>query len=184
MVKDILQRVGFGAVAVILAAFAGGIAFVALAYGLFALLAGLVSSAGAAAITALVFALVAAGLAILVPKVAPKKADVAALKPKLDQRTLAVATEVGVAALGIVGDLLVTRRLKRQAKARRFDPKTERIVRIEDGPAPDRREAELRKSRKREEKALKARKRAEKNRHRAEKKLRAVRLKQLIPHHH
>jgi hypothetical protein len=178
MFKDVLQRLGFGAVAVILAAFAGGIAFVALAYGLFALLESHLSPAAAAAITALVFALVAAGLAVLVPTAAPKKADVAALKPKLDQRTIALATEAGVAALGIMGDMMVARRLKRQDKARRINPKTERIVRIDE---PDPREAELRKARQREEKALKARKRAEKSRQRAEKKLRDVRLKSLTP---
>jgi hypothetical protein len=184
MFKDILQRLGLGAVAVILAAFAGGIAFVALAYGLFALLESRLSPAAAAAITAGVFAVVAAGLAVLVPTVAPKKADIATLKPKLDQRTIALATEAGVAALGIMGDMMISRRLKRQDKARRIDSKAERIVRIDERVRPDPREAELHKARRREEKALKARKRAEKSRHRAEKKLRAVRIKQLTPHHH
>jgi hypothetical protein len=184
MFKDILQRTGMGAVAVILAAFAGGIAFVALAYGLFALLETRLSPVGAAAITAGVFAVVAAGLALLVPRVAPTKAHVATLKPKLDDRTLALATEAGVAALGIMGDMLISRRLKRAEKARRNPPRTERVVRIDDRPLPDPREAELRKARQREEKALKARKRAEKSRQRAEKKLRAVRLKSLTPHKH
>jgi hypothetical protein len=185
MFKDVLQRLGMGAVAVILAAFAGGIAFVALAYGLFALLESHLSPAAAAAITAGVFAVVAAALAVLVPTVAPKKADVATLKPKLDQRTIALATEAGVAALGIMGDLMISRRLKRAEKARRRRPATtERVVRIDERPTPDPREVELRKARQREEKALKARKRAEKSRQRAEKKLRAVRLKSLTPHHH
>ncbi len=182
MFKELLQRLGFGAVAVILAAFAGGIAFVAVAYGLFAVLEHYLSVAASAAITAAVFALVAAGLAVLVPTVAPKKADVVVLKPKLDQRTLALASEAGVAALGIMGDMLIGRRLKRAEKARRNPPRVERVVRVDDRPDP--REAELRKSRQREEKALKARKRADKSRHRAEKKLRAVRLKSLTPHHH
>ena len=184
MFKDILQRLGLGAVAVILAAFAGGIAFVALAYALFALLEIRLSPAAAAAITALVFAAVAGALAVLVPKVAPTKADVAVLKPKLDQRTIALASEAGVAALGILGDVMISRRLKRAEKARRKPARVERVVRVEERPAPDPREAELRKARLREEKALKARKRAEKSRQRAEKKLRAVRLKSLTPHHH
>lgn len=182
MFKDILQRLGFGAVAVILAAFAGGIAFVALAYALFALLELRLTPAAAAAITAGVFAVVAAGLAFLLPQAAPTKVDVAALKPKLDQRTLALASEVGVAALGIVGDMMVSRRLKRADKTRRAPRVVERVVRVDDRVAPDSREAELRKARRREDKALKARARAEKSRHKAEKKLRSVRLKQLKPH--
>ena len=184
MFKDFLRKAGLGAVAVILAAFAGGIAFVALAYGLFALLESRLSPAAAAAITAGVFAVVAAGLALLVPKAAPTKAHVATLKPKLDDRTIALASEAGVAVLGILGDLMISRRVKRAEKARRRPPPIERVVRVDERVAPDPREAELRKARQREEKALKARKRAEKSRHRAEKKLRAVRLKQLTPHHH
>ena len=185
MFKDILQRFGFGAVAVILAAFAGGIAFIALAYGLFALLEIRFSPAAAAAITAGVFAVVAAGLALLVPKAAPKKADIAVLKPKLDQRTIALASEAGVAALGILGDLMISRRVKRQENARRKPVRVvERVVKVDDRIPPDPREVELRKARQREEKALKARKRAEKSRQKAEKKLRTVRLKQLTPHRH
>ena len=185
MFKDLLQRVGFGAVAVILAAFAGGIAFVAAAYALFAFLEVRLSPAGAGAITAVVFAVVAAGLAFLLPKAAPQKADVAALKPKLDQRTIAFASEAGVAVLGVLGDLLISRRLKRAAKPPRKAPKVlERVVTVDPRLPPDPRELELRKARQREEKALKARKRAEKSRQRAEKKLRAVRLKQFVPHRH
>ncbi len=183
MIKDVLQKLGAGAAAIILAAFSGGIAFVALAYALFALLERW-SVAGASAITALVFAVIAAALAFLVPRLAPKKRELAALKPKLDQRTLATATEAGIAALGLASDFMLSRRLKRQDKALRISPRTERIVRVDDRIAPDPREAELLKARRREEKALKARKRADKSRQRAEKKLRAVRLKQLTPHHH
>jgi hypothetical protein len=185
MFKDLLQRLGFGAIAVVLAAFAGGIAFVAVAYALFAFLETRLSPAGAGAITAAVFAVVAAGLAFLLPTAAPKKADIAAMKPKLDQRTVAFATEAGVAVLGILGDLLISRRLKRQSRPRRKAPKVvERVVRVDDRVATDPREAELRKARQREEKALAARRRAEKSRQKAEKKLRSVRLKQLNPKRH
>ena len=111
-----MQRLGAGAAAVILAAFAGGVTFVALAFAIFALLQRYVSTAGAAALTALVFALVCAALALLVPKVAPKKQEIVAVRPKLDPATMRMATEVGVAALGIVGDIALSRRLKREEK--------------------------------------------------------------------
>jgi hypothetical protein len=83
-----------------------------------------------------------------------------------------------------MGDMMISRRLKRAEKIRRNPPRVERVVRVDDRVAPDPREVELRKARQREEKALKARKRAEKSRQKAEKKLRAVRLKQFTPHHH
>ena len=183
MIKELLQRLGAGAAAVILAAFAGGIAFVALAYALFAVLQRYVSPAGAAAITAGVFALVAAGIAVVIPKVAPTKRELATFKPKLDQRTLAIATEAGVAALGLAGDFLLAQRLKRREKTVIVRRKAEPVVVVErDGPDP--REAALIKARRREEKALKAKVRAEKSRQRAEKKLRGLRLKRLTPHIH
>jgi hypothetical protein len=116
MIKDSLQRLGAGLAAIILAAFAGGVAFVALAYALFALLQRYVSTAGASAITAGVFALVAAALALLVPKTAPRKKELVAARPKLDPATMRLATEAGVAALGLVGDIALSRRLKREEK--------------------------------------------------------------------
>ena len=116
MIKDILQRLGAGAAAVILAAFAGGVTFVALAYALFALLERYVSTAGAAAITAAVFAMVSAALALLIPKATPTKEIVVAVRPRLDPATMRLATEAGIAALGLVGDIALNRRLKREEK--------------------------------------------------------------------
>lgn len=116
MISNLLQRLGAGTLAVILAAFAGGITFVALAYALFALLERYVSPAGAAAITAAAFAMVSAALALLIPRAAPKKAELVALRPKLDPTTMRLATEAGIAALGIVGDFALSRRLKREEK--------------------------------------------------------------------
>lgn len=116
MMNNLLQRLGAGTAAVILAAFAGGVAFVALAYALFALLERYVSAAGAAGITAAAFALVSVALAVLVPQAAPKKAELLALKPKLDPTTMRLVTEAGIAALGIVGDFALSRRLKREEK--------------------------------------------------------------------
>jgi hypothetical protein len=142
MFKDVLQRLGMGAVAVILAAFAGGIAFVALAYGLFALLESHLSPAAAAAITAGVFAVVAAALAVLVPTVAPKKADVATLKPKLDQRTIALATEArsprsraaqGASARGEGAQGAQARREKPPARREETSSRTPQVV---DPPPP------------------------------------------------
>ena len=111
-----MQRLGAGAAAVILAAFAGGMTFVALAFAIFAALERYVSTAGAAGLTALVFAIVSAGLALLIPRVAPKKHEIVAVRPKLDPAAVRLATEVGVAVLGIAGDVALSRRLKREEK--------------------------------------------------------------------
>ena len=116
MIKELLKRLGTGAAAVILAAVSGGITFVALAYALFALLERYVSPAGAAAITAVAFAAVTAALAVFVPKTAPKKQEIVAVRPRLDPATMRLATEAGVAALGLVGDFAMNQRLKREDK--------------------------------------------------------------------
>ncbi len=176
MISDLLKRLGSGAVAVILAAFAGGIAFVALAYALFALLERSVGAAGAGAITAVVFAVVTAALALLVPKVAPKKAQVVEVRPKVDPNTVRLATEMGVALLGIVGDLAFSRRQRRQVYRSRD--------RYDSPPPPSRderqaakRARELARAHRKEQRALKAK-------HRAEKKLRSERLKSVTEHFH
>lgn len=116
MLKAMLQRLGASVAAVILAAFAGGITFVALAFAIFALLERYVSTAGAAGLTALVFAIVSAVLALAIPRVAPKKHELVAIRPKLDPAAMRLATEVGVSLLGIVGDIALSRRLKREEK--------------------------------------------------------------------
>ena len=116
MLKAMLQRLGASVAAVILAAFAGGITFVALAFAIFALLECYVSTAGAAGLTALVFAIVSAVLALAIPRVAPKKHELVAMRPKLDPAAMRLATEVGVSMLGVVGDIALSRRLKREEK--------------------------------------------------------------------
>ncbi len=116
MIKTLMQQLGAGVAAIILAAFAGGIAFVALAFALFALLQTWVTTAGAAAITAAIFAFITAALAILVPKAAPKKRDLVVARPKMDPATVRLATEAGVAALAMIGDVALSRRLKREEK--------------------------------------------------------------------
>lgn len=172
MISDLMRKLGAGAAAVILAAFAGGIAFIALAYALFALLERFIGPAGAGAITAVVFALVTAALALLVPKVAPKKAEVVEARPKLDPNTLRLGTEMGVALLGIIGDLAFSHRQKREARVYRSrdlyesaPPTTSR-----DDRKAARRARELARAHRKEQRALKAK-------HRAERKLRAERLK-------
>lgn len=171
MISELMRKLGAGAAAVILAAFAGGIMFIALAYALFALLERFIGPAGAGAITAVVFAVVTAGLAFMVPKVAPKKTEVVEARPKLDPNTLRLGTEMGVALLGIVGDLAFNHRQKREARVYR----SRELYDAPPPPSRDERKAakrarELARAHRKEQRALKAK-------HRAERKLRAERLK-------
>ena len=128
------------------------------------------ASPGAAAITAVVFAAVTAALVAFVPKSAPKKAELVEARPKFDQNTMKLATEAGVALLGIVGDLTLTHRLRREDKALRTRAKLEAL------PPATLRQAKkddaLLRARRKEQKALKAK-------HKAEKKLRSARLRRI-----
>lgn len=118
MLKDVLRKAGAGAAAVILAAFAGGVAFVAAGFALFAVLERVVSIAGAAALTALAFAIVTAVIAFLAPALGPRRRHLTAVKPKMDADTVRLASEAGMILLGLAGDLALSHRLKREERSR------------------------------------------------------------------
>ncbi len=117
MLGDLARRLGAGLVAAVMIAVAAGIVLVAAAFAVYAALKLAVSPAAASALTALVFAVVTGLLALLGPRLAgagPKRAPAT----HRDPAALRTASEVAVAVLGIVGDMALSRRLKRQEKAR------------------------------------------------------------------
>ena len=117
MLKDLARRLGAGLVAAIMTAVAAGIVLVAAAFATYAALKLAVSPAAASALTALTFAVVAGLIAVLAPKVIRGK-PTPGRKVQVDPDTMRTAAEVGIAVLGIIGDMALTRRLKRQDKAR------------------------------------------------------------------
>ena len=118
MLKDLARRLGAGLVAAVMMAVAAGIVLVAAAFALYAAMKLLVSPAAASAVTALAFAVIAGVIAVLAPRLIKGKATPAAPKTRIDPDALRTASEVGVAVLGIVGDMAFSRRLKRQELAR------------------------------------------------------------------
>ena len=123
MLKDLGRRLGAGLVAAVMIAAAAAITLVALSFAAYAGLKTVVSPAAASALTALMFAAVAGLIAIVAPKViagklkATSHAGQHARKP-LDPALMKTAGEVGVAVLGVVADLALSHRLKRQQRAR------------------------------------------------------------------
>ncbi|MBV8593812.1 MAG: hypothetical protein JOZ27_05895 [Caulobacteraceae bacterium] len=123
MLKDLAKRAGLGAASAVMASTAAAIALVALAFCLYALLKLVVAPAGAAGITALVFAALAGLFAFTAPKLTkaakPTREEVAAVRPRVDPETLRLAAEAGVAVLGAAADMALSRRLKREEKVRK-----------------------------------------------------------------
>ena len=118
MRKDLARRLGAGLVAAVMMAFAAGIVLVAAAFALYAAMKLVVSPAAASGVTALVFAVIAGLIAALAPRLITGKAAAPVHKAKLDPAMLRTASELGVAILSIVGDMALSRRLKRQEQAR------------------------------------------------------------------
>ena len=121
MLKDLGRRLSAGLVAAVMIAVAAGITLVALSFAAYAGLKTVVSPAAASALTALIFAAVAGLIAVVAPKVIagdPKVADQTFSRKPLDPALMRTAGEVGVAVLGVIADLALSRRLKRQQKAR------------------------------------------------------------------
>ena len=122
MLKDLGQRLGAGVVAAVLVAVAAGIALVAAAFGTYAGLKTVVSPAAASALTALIFAAVAGLVTVLAPKAIAGKpkpgAHPAPAHRPVDPGLMRMAGEAGVAALGLAADLALSRRMKRQQRAR------------------------------------------------------------------
>ena len=122
MLKNLGRRLSAGLVAAVMAAVAAGITLVAAAFAAYAGLKMVVSPASASALTALVFAAVAGLVAVIAPKAiagdtkAPHPAE--PRHKALDPAMMGAVGEVGVAVLGVVADLALSHRLKRQQKAR------------------------------------------------------------------
>lgn len=124
MLKDLGRRLGAGLVAAVMIAVAAGITLVAAAFGAYAGLKMVVTPAAASALTALIFAVVAGLVAVLAPRAIagkPKPQRAASHEhalARIDPALLRTAGEVGVALLGVVADMALSHRLKRQEKAR------------------------------------------------------------------
>ncbi len=73
MLKQPLQRVIFEVVGIVALAFVAGVAVISAAYGLYALLRTFLSAAASAGLTALSASVLAAGLAVVLIKLAKKK---------------------------------------------------------------------------------------------------------------
>jgi hypothetical protein len=102
-------RVAAHAVSTTLVAVAGGITLVAVAYAIFATLRGPLSPAGASAVTAFIFALITAALAVLGPKIikaraAAAEARAAAARPAIDPAALRTGIEVGFAVITTIAN--------------------------------------------------------------------------------
>ena len=115
MLQDIARRIGLGIVAAILIGVGAGTTLVAIAFALYAALKPLVGPAGASGLTALAAAaLTGLGGVILLGMI---KAPKAAAHPQREPLHRGMLAELGVLALGIVGDLAAGRRAKREQKA-------------------------------------------------------------------
>ena len=122
MLKHLGRRLSAGLVAAVMTAVAAGVTLVAAAFAAYAGLKLVVSPAAASALTALAFAAIVGLIAVVAPKVLAggEKTDHPA-EPRhkpLDPALMKTAGEVGVAVLGMVADLALSHRLKRQQKAR------------------------------------------------------------------
>lgn len=120
MLNDLAKRLGAGLVSAVMIAVAAGITLVAAAFAAYAGFKTMVGPAAASALTALVFAAVAGLVAVLAPKVMgakPKPHAHPAHRP-VDPETWRTISQVGAAILGLVGDIALSRRLKRQQKAK------------------------------------------------------------------
>ena len=118
MLKDLAKRLGAGLIAAVMMAVAAGIVLVAAAFAVYATMKLVVSPAAAAAFTALVFAVVAGLIAVVAPGLLRGK-PAPAQPGTIDPATMRTAAELGAAALGIIGDMALSRRLKRQEQARK-----------------------------------------------------------------
>ena len=117
MLKDLAKRLGAGLTAAVMIAVAAGIVLVAAAFAVYAAMKLVVSPPAASAVTALVFAVVAGLIAVAAPRFVRGKPTPAQRTP-VDPAAMRTAAEVGVAVLGILSDMALSRRLKRQEKAR------------------------------------------------------------------
>ena len=115
MLKDLVRRLTAGLVAAVMAAAAAGIVLVAAAFATYAALKLVVSPAAASALTALLFAAVVGLIAVVAPRVIRGKSTPApSRRLSVDPNTIHTASQIGAAVLGIVSEMALSRRLKRQ----------------------------------------------------------------------
>ena len=117
------RRLTAGLVAATLIAVAGGIALVAASFGLYAGLKMVVSPAAASGLTALVFAIVAAVLAVAAPAAIrgtpPARPTPAARALPIDNATLRLGAEIAVTAFGLLAEMVLRRRVDKSERRRR-----------------------------------------------------------------
>ncbi len=115
MISGLEARIAASAISTILVAVAGAITLVAVAYAIYAGLRDPLSPAGASAVTALIFAIVTAALAVVGPKLikaraSAAKTEVAAPRPAIDPSTMRTALEIGLAVVATLADVAWQRR--------------------------------------------------------------------------
>lgn len=117
MLHDLLARLKAAVIGAVLLAAAAGVAVVAAGYGAYAGLKLVVSAPAAAGLTALIFAILAGLIGIALMQV---------LKPAHPPARHAAARhganpvlEGGVALIGVLADMALARRIKREQEARR-----------------------------------------------------------------
>ena len=116
MLQDLARRIGLGIAAAILIGTGAGTTFVAVAFAIYAALKPLVGPSGASGLTALVAAaLTGMGGAVLLGLIKAPAAVAHARKQPLHR---GVVAELGVLALGILGDIAAGHRAKREQKTR------------------------------------------------------------------
>ncbi|MBA3812250.1 MAG: hypothetical protein H0X27_11535 [Caulobacteraceae bacterium] len=121
MLKGFVARIGAGLGAALLMACAAMISLVAAAFALYAVLRLGLSAAGAAALTALAFGVLAAVLGMLTPRLLRGEERAARPKPSLKD-TARTAARVGAAGAGILAQLILDQIPERNKKSPRAKP--------------------------------------------------------------
>ena len=112
MLKQLLQRTTFEVVGIVALAFAAGVAVVAAAYGLYALLRTSFSAAASAGLTSLAAVILVAVLSLALIQLAKKPSQRDAKGHRFDPDTIQQALTVGVALAGVLADVVLQRRLE------------------------------------------------------------------------
>jgi predicted MFS family arabinose efflux permease len=119
MFKDLLPKVRAFLIGTVILAVASGVAVVAAAFGVYAVLIQLQLSVPiSAAITAVVFAVVAAIAALVLRGVFSSKGKQPKAAPARNPEAMQMGMEAGAAVIGLLTDLLASRKINQRAKAK------------------------------------------------------------------
>ncbi len=119
MFKDLLPKVRAFLIGTVILAVASGVAVVAAAFGVYAVLIQLQLSVPiSAAITAVVFAVVAAIAALVLRGVFSSKGKQPEAAPARNPEAMQMGMEAGAAVIGLLTDLLASRKINQRAKAK------------------------------------------------------------------